>query len=153
MNNRGHCSSNSDQDGPTKRCGRTKGAERTRPRQMKIKQTMQQARLRPHQTKIKPRDPTVNKNIQPPSRMSTGVRLRRGQNNSDEGGPTTRCGRTKSAKRTGNPHPSEKPKQSCRIEYPNQPASRHGHALPVARAKKLQEIRIDKKHTTNDKGC
>ena len=45
-NNRGHCSSDSDEDGPTKRCRRTKGAEQTRPRQSKIKQEMQQARLR-----------------------------------------------------------------------------------------------------------
>ena len=45
-NNRGHCSSGSDEDGPTKRCRRTKGAERTRHRRSKIKQKMQQARLR-----------------------------------------------------------------------------------------------------------
>ena len=36
-NNRGHCSSNSDEDGPTKRCRRTKGAEQTRLRRAKMK--------------------------------------------------------------------------------------------------------------------
>ena len=45
-NNRGHCSSDSDEDRPTKRCRRTKGVERTRHRRSKIKQEMQQARLR-----------------------------------------------------------------------------------------------------------
>ena len=45
-NNREHCSSDSDKDGPTKRCRRTKGAEQTRHRRSKIKQEMQQARLR-----------------------------------------------------------------------------------------------------------
>ena len=43
---RGACSSDSGADGPTKRCRRTKGAEQTRPRRSKIKQEMQQARLR-----------------------------------------------------------------------------------------------------------
>ena len=40
-NNRGHCSSGSDEDGPTKRFRQTKGVKRTRHRRLKIKQEMQ----------------------------------------------------------------------------------------------------------------
>ena len=63
---RGACSSKV--DGPTKQCRRTKGAEQTRHRRSKIKQEMQQARLRrperPENTK-RPENHTRNARVNP----------------------------------------------------------------------------------------
>ena len=65
---RGACSSDSGADGPTKQCRRTKGAEQTRHRRSKIKQEMQQARLRrperPERRKT-PKNQTRNARVTP----------------------------------------------------------------------------------------
>ena len=78
-NNRGHCSSGSDEDGPTKRCSQTKGAEQTRHRRSKMKQKMQRARLRrperPERRNI-PENQATNARINPHPRENSKIPCR-----------------------------------------------------------------------------